>query len=366
MTVIQVLVLLLYLLSFCFVLSAALLESGIDLSSLPACRAAIYCCLSFYFLSKGVIQIFLAERAHAVRARHPKRLGDPLWMTCMFFIIVGFGAIMILAFIYPVAEIGSDNICRIGLPMGITIPMLSYDILINAALTGIFIWLLQPLAKRRLASETPSNRFTALPGKNPRIPLKTMKPYRARISSIGSSPAPSQDNMDSFSTTAAKQPSTQKKWTWVDKLVFKSMLAAVLVLLPTLANLGLLTHLKGREQGWECLTFCTLDGRLPNGPYSLVGNTNMIQSLGQLSVCTGSLQAHMTNPHLLRIEAHSALFDTTRNSMAAVLFMIVPFHSLVIIHQSSIILHSTVTVDVFSCLFSCSLNTHSTHCSFGA
>ncbi|GAB7343743.1 hypothetical protein MBLNU457_1720t1 [Dothideomycetes sp. NU457] len=260
LTVIQVLILLLYALSFAFVFSAAILESGVDLSTLPACRAAIYCCVAFYFLSKGVIQIFLAERAHAVRARHPSRLSDPLWITCMVFILGGFGAIMTAAFIVPVAQIGDDNICRIGLPIGITIPMISYDILVNAALTGIFIWLLQPLAKRRIASDAAGHRAEM---KMPRTPLQTMKPYRPRISSIGSSPAPSQDQLDSSSITAIRNPGPPHR-TWVDKLVAKSLIASFLVLLPTLANLGLLTHLKGHEQGWQCLTFCTLDGRIPD------------------------------------------------------------------------------------------------------
>lgn len=165
---------------------------------------------------------------------------------------------MIAAFIFPVAEIGSDNICRIGLPIGITIPMISYDILVNAVLTGIFIWLLQPLAKRKVASDAAGHKVEM---KVPRMPLQTLKPYRARISSVGSIPAPSQEQLDSSSITAVRDPPPSKR-TWVDRLVSKSLIASILVLLPTLANLGLLTHMKGHEQGWECLTFCTLDGKI--------------------------------------------------------------------------------------------------------
>jgi hypothetical protein len=45
-------------------------------------------------------------------------------------IILGFGSIAVLSFIFPVAEF-SDRKCRIGLPFKITQPLLVYDIIIN-------------------------------------------------------------------------------------------------------------------------------------------------------------------------------------------------------------------------------------------
>lgn len=55
-------------------------------------------------------------------------------------------------------------------------------------------------------------------------------------------------------------PSNRLFLNGVEKLLWKSLVGAALVLAPTVANLAVLYHMKGREQGWLCLTVCTLDG----------------------------------------------------------------------------------------------------------
>lgn len=53
----------------------------------------------------------------------------------------------------------------------------------------------------------------------------------------------------------------QARATTLEKLVAKSLVGAVLVVLPTVLNLAFLVKLQGRELGWLCLSICTLDGK---------------------------------------------------------------------------------------------------------
>lgn len=64
----------------------------------------------------------------------------------MIVVAFGFGTITVFAFIYPLTDLSTtDGKCRIGLPLKVLIPLLSLDAIINLALTGVFIYLLQPL-----------------------------------------------------------------------------------------------------------------------------------------------------------------------------------------------------------------------------
>ncbi|KAJ9628648.1 hypothetical protein H2203_002550 [Taxawa tesnikishii (nom. ined.)] len=145
---IRMLVFALYFLAIGMVMSTTVLESDLDLFSRSSCSAAIYVCLSFYLGSKVVMQVFLVERAHAVRVHHVKRCDSWIWLISMLAVGIGFGSIGIIAFIYPLAEISvEDGKCRIGLPIKVTAPLLTFDILINVALTVVFICLLQPLLR---------------------------------------------------------------------------------------------------------------------------------------------------------------------------------------------------------------------------
>ena len=51
----HILIFILYINSMCFVFSAAVVESGLGLSSLGTCRGAVFLCLGFYVLSKIVM-----------------------------------------------------------------------------------------------------------------------------------------------------------------------------------------------------------------------------------------------------------------------------------------------------------------------
>lgn len=50
----------------------------------------------------------------------------------------------------------------------------------------------------------------------------------------------------------------------LDKLLLKTLLGSVLVMIPTVANLGAITVLNGRELDWVCLATCTFNGPSPD------------------------------------------------------------------------------------------------------
>lgn len=152
MTFIHLIPYLLYFFGIAFDISAAVTVSGLGLrqAKVPACRGAMYICLVFYVSVKVCVQLFLIERAHAVRYRLKKRLHDALWVVFMLVVFVGFGTIATLAFIAPVDIVDQeDGQCRIGLPRTAVMVLMTYDILINIALTVVFLVLLRPLFRMR-------------------------------------------------------------------------------------------------------------------------------------------------------------------------------------------------------------------------
>lgn len=230
-----------YCLAISFVVSAAVVESGLGLSSPSVCHAAIFICLTFYVGGKVAVYTFLVERAHALRAPYMRRSRDWIWLGGMLTIACGFGSIAVCGFVWPIANLSQDDgRCRIGLPYKVTIPLLSFDVVINTLLTAIFIYLLRPLLRFGGLSneEVPASRFT----KGVRIILKS--------SSRGGSVDvyPNRNFLKSIET-----------------LLWKSFIGSLLIMLPTVGNLAALLPLRGQELGWLCLTICTLDGKCYRG-----------------------------------------------------------------------------------------------------
>lgn len=249
----RILVFLLYTFAIAFVATAAILQSGLDLSTLASCRAAIYTCLVFYVGSKVLVQLFLVERAHAVRYRLKRRRQDWVWLASVAIIVLGFGTIAVVAFIYPFAEIGDDFKCRIGVPTKVTVPLIIYDILINVALTAVFVVLLQPLLRFQQQQKAIGIH---LADDNDNTQIKSPVPHlRDRLPSTES---------DIELTASTSQPSPRidahPTVNSLKMLVYKSLAGAVAIMLPTVINLGLLFRWRGQEQGWLCFTLCTLDG----------------------------------------------------------------------------------------------------------
>ncbi|KAF2490496.1 hypothetical protein BU16DRAFT_494556 [Lophium mytilinum] len=242
MNLIRFIVLLLNLSAIAFVISAAVLETGLGLSTAPVCRSAIITCLIFYVGNKVTMYVFLVERAHAMRSVFVSRRKDWIWLGGMFIIGIGFGTIAIVAFIWPIADMSEiDGKCRIGLPLKVTAPLLSYDAALNFGLTFLFIYLLKPLLSfggLLTLPTSPSDRIKRLSSR-----------FGGMFESFGERPE-SQEYLHPINTSFLKS---------VKLLLWKSVIGSILVSLPTVTNISLLFSMKGRELGWLCFVCCTLD-----------------------------------------------------------------------------------------------------------
>ncbi|KAF2811487.1 uncharacterized protein BDZ99DRAFT_384865 [Mytilinidion resinicola] len=224
MNLIRFIVLLLNFLAIAFVISVAVLEIGLGLSTAPVCRSAVITCLSFYVANKVIMYVLLVERAHAMRSVYVSRRKDWIWLSGMLIVGIGFGTIAIVAFIWPISDMSEiDGKCRIGLPLKATVPLLSYDAALNFGLTFLFIYLLKPLLS--------FGGLMAFPA-SPSDRIKR------------------QDYLHPMNTNFLKS---------IKMLLWKSVIGSILVSLPTITNVSLLFSMKGRELGWLCFVCCTLD-----------------------------------------------------------------------------------------------------------
>lgn len=273
------LVTMLYILSIFFNLSASIVESGLGLSTQDICHAAIVLCVTFYFSSKMVMYLFLAERAHAIRAPYMRRSQDWIWLLLLFLVFVGLGTLTICAYLWPVSHINpEDGICRMGLPVRVSIPMLAYDAFVNIVFTGLFIWLMGPLIKLNALptkvqrQECPRQRVRQL-SEGPTGASAGPPPHLAprgrqilhwttcltRVISLAfGSTKPLGPSI--YAGSYLSRPASGE--TRIDRLIARSLVGAVLVLIPTAANLVIMFALRGKELGWLCLLICTVDGKL--------------------------------------------------------------------------------------------------------
>lgn len=203
--------------------------------------------------------MFLVERAHALRAPYMRRSADWIWLLGMLSIAGGFGSIAICGFLWPIADLSlQDGRCRVGLPLKVTIPLLTFDIIINTALTGTFIYLLKPLL-----------RFGGVPHSNAlssRFTQGLRKMLKANEQSLSSDVYPMNQN---FLRS-------------IEALLWKTLIGSVLVMLPTVGNIAGLYTLQGRELGWLCLTVCTCDSTVAAIPFFLLVTDNSHSYLGSV------------------------------------------------------------------------------------
>jgi hypothetical protein len=188
------------------------------------------------------VQLFLVERAHAVRYRLKRRREDRVWLAFVVIIVLGFGSITSLAFAYPVANLGGDQKCRIGSPAKVTLPLLVYDILINVGLTVVFVALLQPL----LAFPKLWNLPNIEPLDNNDSGKDHVEDARSQNRDHALSAQSSLELTIANShpmSHAAKDPNVNS----LRALVYKSLGGAVAMVVPTIVNLGLLFRWNGQE-----------------------------------------------------------------------------------------------------------------------
>ncbi|EAT83368.1 hypothetical protein HBI56_115790 [Parastagonospora nodorum] len=178
---------------------------------------------------------FLVERIHALSASHKSRTKDVLWVTGTVLVVVGFGTIIAIGFIGPLAQVlPQDGRCRMGLRRYATIPLLSYDFLINILLTVVFVYLLGPVIR--------SN--------NQAIPSPSASHLALWLCSCRRTKRHPDVQVQIGNAQAAKR---------IENLLWRTFMGSCLVMVTTAANLLQLTILEDREWGFVCLTLCTLD-----------------------------------------------------------------------------------------------------------
>lgn len=254
MSFINALMVLIYFLCTAFVITSSIILQTLDMRDQTSCTTAIYCCLVFYFFSKGVLQLFLIERAHMIRAHQCSRLKDPIWTVFVSMLIMGFGSLTIVAFLRPVAQVSND-MCRIGIPPYVALPLLLYEVTINLCLTGIFVCLLNSLVKPHEIDSRGSG-----------VSIETLVSVKSEPNldsllqrEIKSSVVAERRKHHEGASKATNLPSSKNRG-WTERLIARSTIGLIFVLIPTVANLILMYYVHGQEKGWECLTFCCIDG----------------------------------------------------------------------------------------------------------
>jgi hypothetical protein len=151
--------------------------------------------------------------------------------------VIGFGTIATMNFRWAVASISlEDGVCRVGIRRFATLPLLTFDILINVLLTLIFVYHLVPVIR--------SNRLVDL-----------SKPMSYFATCLGYCCASTPSEGIKFHTGNAK---VAKR---IENLIWRSLIGSCLVLLPTAANMTQLTILKGHELGFLCIIVCNSDSK---------------------------------------------------------------------------------------------------------
>jgi hypothetical protein len=200
-----------------------------------------------------LVQLFLVERAHAVRYRLKRRRQDWIWLASVAIIILGFGSIAGVAFAFPIADIADDHKCKIGVPTKVTVPLITYDIMINTALTGVFVAMLRPLLRFQEQQKTPDIRLDT---EHHKSRLETHEPQIHAHAPF----TESEIELTASTSHPIPRPDLHPSVNSLKRLVYRSLTGAVAITVPTVINLGLLFRWKGHEQGWLCFTLCTLDG----------------------------------------------------------------------------------------------------------
>lgn len=149
----------------------------------------------------------------------------------MLFLLAGLITLAILFYIAPIATVSpTDGKCRIGFPLRTTVTALTWDVVMNILLSGVFCYLLYPFLvdQSHLVNQPEC--------------------YRRRCIDRGQS--------------CRHQNSTFSK---LRTLWDKTIIGSALMMFATAANIFVLLKMEGHEIIWYCFLTCPLDGMLRNG-----------------------------------------------------------------------------------------------------
>jgi uncharacterized protein involved in cysteine biosynthesis len=150
------------------------------------------------------------------------RYKDPLWLWSTLVVAGSLSAATIAGFVKPLYSFFQDGRCHIGLQRYSSIPLLTCDIIVNVYLTLVFVYLMSPLIK---GSRHPGSFYAS-----------SLTNWVRNSFSRASKKA-------AVDLHRANQVMAQK----VEKLLFKTLVGCVLVILPTVGNLAAMCILVGKE-----------------------------------------------------------------------------------------------------------------------
>jgi hypothetical protein len=177
---------------------------------------------------------FLLERAHVLRAPYMSRYRDPMWLWSTIAVTGSLGATTTAGLIKPKHSFfEEDGRCHIGLQRYSSIPLLTCDFIINIYLTLVFVYLMSPLMK---GSRPPGSSYAS-----------------SLTYWIGNSFARARQKA-SVDLHRSNQVMAQK----VEKLLYKTFVGCVLVILPTAGNLTAICVFVGKELAFVCEPACSL------------------------------------------------------------------------------------------------------------
>jgi hypothetical protein len=167
-----------------------------------------------------------------------RRSRDWIWIAGYTLTIAGFSGILVVGLMHPLADISTiDGRCRIGIPRYVTLPLVLYDVGLNVLLTFVFVYLLSPLIRSGPLPATafPASRLTLCLGTR----CQRSRNRRGVIP------------IDQGNQHTAKT---------IEKLLLRTFVGSILVMIPTVGNMAAQTAYEGRELGWVCMTVCVFDG----------------------------------------------------------------------------------------------------------
>ncbi|KAF9201545.1 hypothetical protein BGZ49_008226 [Haplosporangium sp. Z 27] len=251
------LVVALYLVSWLFTLTAAMLAQTNNMNAV-SCEMSIFVCIVLYSSSKILIYLFLIERVYVVTA-----IGTARWNSKMFklnlALLLPYGIIFALAIKFRVAKIILDDPeiygqCQIGLLHPASAPFIGYDIFLSCWLTGIFL--------KALTSST----------------SKLQGPTKSKLRDVAR----------------------------------RTLVGSILALIYSTGNIAILVVFNGNERGVLCLVSCTLDVTLnastihwvtSRGNNNTNSNSNNEQQIDS-SRYDRSLRAKSQHLHLQPLDSH--------------------------------------------------------------
>ncbi|KAF9104084.1 hypothetical protein BGX29_002461 [Mortierella sp. GBA35] len=127
----------LYIISWTFSLTAAMLVQTNNFNNI-SCTMSVYLCIILYASSKIIIYLFLMEKVYVVTAVGTTRANFMLYRINLA-LLGPYLIIFCLMIIYRVSELTPDGECRIGLLPPASVTLILYDILISSWLTLLFI-----------------------------------------------------------------------------------------------------------------------------------------------------------------------------------------------------------------------------------